>query len=127
METVSPELATQVRALADAEGRLLPWPDWWGDDALAEMIPDRVKRQRFSAECPRLPLAMFEEPYPRAPWWPDAPAAYLRLSDAYEDEVAMARQLGWPVAELVSHHLAPVTEPGRVAASLRQLIAGLRG
>jgi hypothetical protein len=69
---------------------------------------------------------MFEETLPPAPQWPDAPAAYLQLSEAYEDQAAKARELGWPVIEQMSHHLALLTEPGRVAGSLRELIGQLR-
>jgi hypothetical protein len=68
---------------------------------------------------------MFEEVHPPAPRWPAAPGAYLRLSEGYEGEAARARELGWPVAELISHHLALLTDPGPVAASLRELIGRL--
>jgi len=122
METVPPDLAAQVRDMADAEGWLPPWPQWWGDEAMAELIPDPQARRRFAAGCPRLPLAMFEEVHPQAPAWPDAPGAYLLLSEAYRDQEAKARELGWPVAEQMTHHLAILTEPGRIAGSLRELI-----
>jgi hypothetical protein len=125
METVPPELAAQLREMADAEGWLPPWSRWWGDEALAELLPDPDMRRRFAAGCPRLPLAMFEEVHPPVPRWPDAPGAYLRLSEAYEGEAARAGELGWPVAELISHHLAPLTDPGPVASSLRELIGRL--
>ena len=125
MDTVPPELAVQLREMADAQGWLPPWPRWWGDEALAELLPDASARQSFAAGCPRLPLAMFGEVHPPAPHWPDAPAAYLQLSEAYEDEAARARELGWPVAEVMSHHLAMLTEPSRVARSLHDLIGRL--
>jgi pimeloyl-ACP methyl ester carboxylesterase len=125
MDTMPPDLAAQVREMAGAKGWLPPWPLWWGDEALAELLPDPAVRQSFIAGCPRLPLAMFEEIHPPAPHWPDAPAAYLQLSEAYEHEAARVRERGWPVAELMSHHLAMLTEPGRVAGSLHDLIAQL--
>lgn len=69
---------------------------------------------------------MFAEIHPPAPRWPDAPAAYLQLSEAYEDPAARARERGWPVIERTSHYLALLTEPSRVAGSLRELISQLR-
>jgi hypothetical protein len=122
METVPADLAAQVRDMADARGWLPPWPQWWGDEVMAELMPDPEARRRFAAGCPGLPLAMFEEIHPPAPAWPDAPGAYLLLSEAYQDEAARARELGWPVAEQMTHHLALVTNPGRIAGSLRELI-----
>jgi hypothetical protein len=90
------------------------------------LVHSPLARQHFTAGCPRLPLAMFEEIHPLAPRWPNAPAAYLLLSEAYADQAAMARELGWPVTEQMSHHLALLTEPGWVAGSLRELIGQLR-
>src|SRR5215472_2402649 len=126
MDTVPPSLADQLRQMADAQGWLPPWPRWWGEEVLAELIPDADLRRRFAAGCPRLPLAMFEEVHPSSPDWPDAPAAYLQLSEAYADQADQARRFGWPVTQLVSHHLAPLTEPGLVARSLRELLSQLQ-
>jgi hypothetical protein len=126
MDTAPPDLAARLREMADAQGWLPPWPQWWGEEAMAELIPDPDARQRFAADCSRLPLAMFEEVQPAAPQWPGAPAAYLLLSEAYEDQAARARELGWPVTQLASHHLAPLTDPGLVAESLRELLDQLQ-
>jgi len=126
LETVPPELAAQLREMADDQGWLPPWAQWWGEQTLAELIPDPAARRHFAADCPRLPLAMFEEVHPTVPQWPDAPAAYLQLSEAYEDQTATARELGWPVAERMSHHLAPLTHPDLVAGALRELLGQLR-
>ena len=126
METVPSDLAAQVLQMADDHGWLPPWPRWWGDETMAELIPDPAVRRHFVAGCPPLPLAMFEEVHPPAPQWPDAPAAYLQLSEAYQDEAARTRELGWPVAERMSHHLAPLTHSSQVAESLRELLDQLR-
>ena len=126
METMPPDLAAQLREMADAQGWLPPWPQSWGDAALADLLPDQEVRRQFAAGCPPLPLAMFEEVQPPAPHWPDAPGAYLLLSEAYRDQAATARELGWPVAEQMSHHLAPVTDSALVAESLRKLLSQLR-
>jgi hypothetical protein len=126
METVPPDLAAQLGAMTDGQGWLPPWPKWWGDEALAELLPDIQVRQRFIAGCPPLPLAMFDEVHPQTPQWPDAPAGYLQLSEAYRDQAAQARESGWPVTERVSHHLAPLTDPGLVAEALCELLGQLR-
>jgi hypothetical protein len=96
MDTVQPDLAARVREMADARGWLPPWPRWWGDEALAGLIPDPGARRHFAAGCPRLPLAMFEEVHPPAPLWPDAPGAYLLWSEAYQDQAARARNWAGP-------------------------------
>jgi pimeloyl-ACP methyl ester carboxylesterase len=54
--------------------------------------------------------------------WPNAPGGYLQLSKAYEDDAARAGELGWPVRQQLSHHLALLTEPGQVAREVRELI-----
>jgi hypothetical protein len=96
MQTVPSDLAAHVREMADDQGWLPPWPTWWGEEALAGLIPDPGTRRRFAAGCPSLPLAMFEEVHPPAPRWPDGPGAYLLLSEEYQDQAARARELGWP-------------------------------
>lgn len=125
-ETVPAELAARLRGMAQ-DGWLPRWSEWWGPDVLAEMLPDPDMRARFVAGCPRLPLAMFEEARPRAPHWPDAPCAYLRLSDAYEEPAARARALGWPVIERASDHLAVLTQAEMVVGPLLDLTRQLQG
>ena len=122
METVEPDLAARLRDMADSRGWLPPWPQWWSAEELAALLPDPAVRQRFASGCPRLPMAMLEEIHPPAPGWPTAPGGYLQLSEAYEDDAATARELGWPVRKRLSHHLALLTEPDRVARELRELI-----
>jgi pimeloyl-ACP methyl ester carboxylesterase len=123
METVSPDLAARLRDMADPQGWLPPWSQWWGEEELAALLPDPAVRQHFATECPRLPMAMFGEIYPPAPGWPNAPGGYLQLSEAYEDDAARARELGWRVRQQLSHHLALLTEPGQVARKVRKLIS----
>ena len=122
MQTVPPELASQMRQMADAQGWLPPWPHWWGDEVMAELIPDPDQRRRFAAGCPPRRRGMFEETHPAVPHWPDAPAGHLQLSEAYHDQAELARDLGWPVITRKSHHLAPLTDPGMVTESLHELI-----
>jgi pimeloyl-ACP methyl ester carboxylesterase len=127
METVPPDLAARLREMTDPQGRLPPWSQWWGEEELAALLPDPAVRQHFAAGCPRLPLALLEEVHPPAPGWPNASGGYLQLSEAYEDEAARARELGWPVRQQLSHHLALLTEPEQVAREVRRLCGGDSG
>ena len=124
-ETIPPELAVHLRGMA-RDGWLLPWSQWSAPRELAELLPDTHIRERFAAECPPLPLAMFEEVLPSSPGWADRPGAYLRLSDAYRDPADAARALGWPVIEVASHHLSVLTDPDLVIEPLLDLIGQLR-
>jgi pimeloyl-ACP methyl ester carboxylesterase len=124
IETMTPGLAAQLREMADPQGWLPPWPQWWSDEELAALLPGPAGRY-FTTGCPRLPMAMLEEPYPGAPGWPSAPCGYLLLSDAYEADAARARELGWPVRQHLSHHLALLTEPLPVAHEISTLISQL--
>jgi Alpha/beta hydrolase family len=125
LSTMPPDLAAELRAMAGPDGWLRPWPAWWGDEVIAELLPDPTVRDRFAAGCPPLPLAMFEEVQPPAPGWARKPGAYLLLSQAYAESAAEARARGWPVLERRSDHLAPVTDPGAVGAALIELVQSL--
>ena len=50
----------------------------------------------------------------------------LQLSEAYQDQAAQAQELGWPVTQRASHHLAPLTDPCLITESLRDLLGQLR-
>jgi pimeloyl-ACP methyl ester carboxylesterase len=122
METAPPDLAARLHGIADSQGWLPPWSRWWGEEEMATLLPDPVLRQRFAAECPRLPLVLFEEAHPLIPGWPNAPGGYLQLSEAYDGEAARAGELGWPVRKQLSHHLGLLTAPGQVASEIRELV-----
>src|SRR5262249_61849013 len=97
-----------------------------GDTARPRPTRDPPTRHPPAAGPPPRPRPLLEKPPPPAPRWPDAPAAYLQLSHAYQDQAAKARELGWPVTEQISHHLAPLTQPSQVTESLRELTGQLR-
>jgi hypothetical protein len=124
MEAAPPDLAARLRGMAGPRGWLPPWSRWWGDEELAALLPDPAVRRRFAAGCPRLPLAMLGEIHPPAPGWPNASGGYLQLGEAYEGGAAGARGLGWPVRRQLSHHLALLAEPGRVARGVSERPAG---
>jgi pimeloyl-ACP methyl ester carboxylesterase len=109
------------------DGWVPPWPRWWTPEQLQAMLPDPVRRARFIAGCPPLPLAMFEEPRPREPTSLQPAAGYLQPSKVYQAEADRSRWYGWPVAELHSHHLAMLTQPELVGGALVDLLSQMLG
>jgi hypothetical protein len=123
-DTVPAEQRTQLRAGA-ADGLLPSWDQWWPPGALERLIPDDGLRAGLVAELEPTPVEYFETPAPQAEL--AGPAAYLRLSGAYDDDASVAGRMGWPVVRLPLNHLAILTRPDTVAASLEGLAAQLAG
>jgi hypothetical protein len=116
-ETVPSDFVARLESQA-VDGRLPPWPDWWGEDAMRMLLPDDALRERFVADCPRVPVNALHEVMPNVP---EPPSAYVQLSAAYESETAAAREQGWPTVVLDLHHLAILTDPEAVAGALMQI------
>ena len=95
MDTAPKELSSALVSMA-CDGWLPPWFEWFGEDAIAELLPESGMREAFIEDCHALPLAMFYEPRPISPSWPNAPVAYLRLSNAYAQQRNQARAMDWP-------------------------------
>jgi len=110
-----------LRGLA-VEGMLPRWSDWFGPDAMRELLPDDAKRAIVSAELPRLPLSYFETRVPVPPGWMQLRCGYVLLSEAYEKSAAAAAARGWPVERRMGAHLDLVTRPEEVASAI--LLAG---
>lgn len=119
-DTAPLELGEHLRGLA-VDGVLPPWDRWFPAEVIDGLLPDAAQRRAFAADLPRLPLAYFAETAPSAA---DRPGAYLRLSEGYRDEAAVAESRGWPVVVAESDHLAVLTRPGLVAGYIRELGLG---
>ena len=104
-----------------SDGRLPPWPQWWGPDALARIVPDPALRAAIEAEASRLPRAFYAEPVPVPASWPPGRVGYLQLSPAYDDDAAQAAVRGWPVRTRAGGHLDLATRPAEVAAEILAL------
>lgn len=117
-ETVPQDLRERLRSGVQA-GLLPPWHEWWPPGALARLVPDEAARRGLVDELEPIPAAYFEEPAPAG----DAPpqSAFLKLSEAYEDEARLANRLGWPLVRLPLQHLAPISHPAAVAGALKGL------
>jgi hypothetical protein len=110
-----------LAGLPVTDGRLPRWSDWWGPEAMAELVPDPDLRARIEADQPRLPPAFWDERVPVPVSWPPPRVGYLQLSPAYEAEAAGAADGGWPVRMLPGEHLDLATRPAEVAAEILAL------
>jgi len=126
---VEDEQRRRLRALSDDRGVLPPWHAWFGEDAMAELVPDPDLRAELEAEMPGLPLDALAAAVPVPAGWIDGPCGYLLLSpEPYAPAAAQARERGWPVAELPGrHHLSIATDPDAVADALVGLTRAATG
>ena len=115
-QTVPEEFVDRLVGMA-VDGRLPPWPEWWGEDAMRLLLPDDDLRARFVADCPRVRVSVLHEVMPEVA---EPPASFVQLSAAYESETAAARAHGWPAIVLDLHHLALLTDPEAIADALLQ-------
>ncbi len=109
--------------LADADGLLPPWTQWWEEADIAPLFPDPASRRRVEAEQPRLPLRYFHHALVVEPGWDAAPAAYLAFGETYAEERAEAAARGWPSRTLAGGHLHALVDPAAVAAAVVELLA----
>lgn len=116
----APQLLDFLRELADDEGLLPPWTQWWDD--LGEVFPDDETRAAVEAGQPRVPLRYFTERVPVQEGWADRGCAYLAFADTYAEELAFARERGWPVASLAGGHLHQLHDPAAVGATILDLV-----
>jgi hypothetical protein len=114
-----------LQTLADPDGLLPPWTQWWGASDVDGLFPDRPARARVEAEQQRLPLEYFAASLDPDPGWSETPAAYLAFGDTYDDERRQAAGLGWPVRSLPGRHLHMLVDPGAVALAVTDLLAVL--
>lgn len=112
----APEFLGFLEGLADENGMLPPWTEWWDD--LGDLFPSDSARVRVEAEQPRLPLSYFTQRVRVPPDWAWGRCGYLAFGDTYADEVAFARSRGWPVTELAGGHLHQLHDPAGVAAAI---------
>jgi hypothetical protein len=106
-----------LRGLA-RDGMLPPWSEWFGPEAMTELIPDEDKRAIVTAELRALPLSYYEARVPVPPGWSGTRCGYVLLSEAYAEYAARAEASGWQVARRLGGHLDIVTRPEVIADAI---------
>lgn len=114
------EQATEFRRQA-VDGVLPRWGERWPESVWGRLIPENTLREQFRAELRSTPIALYEEPLPLPPDWPEAPCAYVRFSDVYQVEADLAQARGWAVRTLAGTHLHMLAEPNAAASVLAEL------
>lgn len=117
-----PRLLGLLETLADDDGLLPPWTQWWAE-GVDDLFPDDETRRAVEAEQPRLPLSYFTSRVPVPAGWAARPSAYLAFGATYADEIAFAQAHGWPVTGLPGRHLHQLVAPLDVAAAIADLAA----
>lgn len=122
----APMLA-RLTALADDEGMLPPWTQWWDESDVAPLFPDAPTRHALEAGQPRLPLDYVRSEVEAPSGWESGRHAYLAFGRTYAAELARARDLGWPTAVMEgARHLHHLHAPRSVVREVLAL-AGASG
>jgi hypothetical protein len=116
-----PEMAVEFEKLLAAGGR---YPTWTDAD-LAPLIPDSHVRAGVLAELHPRGGSFWTEPLSVPAGWPNAPCAYLQLSDGYDVPAARAQSLGWPLTRIDAAHFHMLVDPAAVANAMLGLLAQL--
>lgn len=114
------EFRSFLLGIADPDGVLPGWTDWWPSEEIDELLGDW--RGVVEAEQGRWPLAFLADPSPGSDWTV-RPSSYVAFGPGYEQEAARAESLGWPVRRLEGHHLHHLTDPDEVAETILDLTA----
>ncbi|OQW55246.1 MAG: hypothetical protein A4S14_13460 [Proteobacteria bacterium SG_bin9] len=115
-----------IATLADADGRLPIWSDWWRDHpgraltGVDELAKDAAAYAAFERDQPRVSFSWFEDALDLAPW-KHIPAGYVQISGFYDKVAGNAEERGWPVVRLNGTHLHPALQPGETAAAIETI------
>jgi hypothetical protein len=119
--TASADFLDQLRAMA-VDGILPIWSRWWGEDAVARLIPDGELRSEVEGELIQVPLSFYEAPVAFPPGWRATPSGFVLLSEGYRAAATTAASLGWPSTEHLGAHLDLVNHPDLIAEAIASMV-----
>ncbi|MGA9748902.1 MAG: hypothetical protein WBQ50_15690, partial [Nocardioides sp.] len=119
-----PALREHLAGLADADGMLPPWTQWWHDTT--GLFPDDATRALIEERQPRLPLRYFDGSVASPAGWQERPQAFLAFGSTYAEELERAVALGWPTRRFDGGHLHLLHDPVLVAEAVLDLCRELR-
>lgn len=111
-----------LSTLADQQGVLPPWTEWWDD--VDDLFPDASVRQAVEREQQRLSLTYFTSRIPVPSCWTQHRAAYLAFGETYATERDRAARLGWVTRTMTGNHLHALLDPAAVGTSILDLSHG---
>jgi hypothetical protein len=118
MESSDPAAAAVLAQHLSAGGL---FPDLSEPD-LADTVPDPADRALLLASFRPRRLDFFTEPLPTPVDWPDAPCAYVRLSETHGPEARTATSRDWRVRVVDgAHRYWAITHPDETAAVLSEV------
>lgn len=115
---------TFLDSMVGDDGRLTPWHRWWPAGTLEQLVPDPAQRQAIEREIPRVPRSFYDEAVPLPEGWTTRTGGFVHLSGMYDEDVARARDFGWPVLATDGQHLDLATRSNTVAALVIELLPG---
>lgn len=116
------ELRAWLVEKAEADS-LPPWTRWWPPADVAALFPGDEVFVDVDAATPRIPLSYAHDAVGvPAGWTAGLAGAFLGLSDAYAEDAARARALGWPTRALNLGHLGHLLDPAAVAREVDGLL-----
>ena len=120
---IAPEgLIEALAPLADAEGMLPPWTQWWSEDDLTGLYPDDHTRAEIENEAPRVSVDYVRSSIDIPTGWARYPGTYLAFGDTYAEDRRAAQARGWEVSSLNGQHLHQLHDPARVARQILRFV-----
>lgn len=121
VSVASPGMVKTLSSMANGDGLLPPWTQWWSDTDTADLYPNRAVFQYLDSSAPQLPLSYFRESIEVPEGWAQLPGAFLGFGDTYHDSLLRAEQWGCPTATVPGSHLHMLHDPVTVASQILHL------